>query len=220
MHRLTLCVEAGDCSMTLLDARSGKPLSSSKDPWLRPKHPDSAVGMFLLNASGLPACMPPGKCVLPWAHNTCDTHGISFNIHGSLSGGSKSPKGDCSRGSPSPRAQSPRGFEQAMSYPESEASSAGAAFSADDREPKQPLEHQHAEEQPANPWRNLAAKHNIETAESQCNHMHGLDALRMSLGIPGSPAAWEYGSDVGQGSSGPASPKGRRKSAGAGGYPS
>ena len=65
---------------------SGMVLSASKDAWLRPKHGDTALSMVLLNASGLPACMPPGECVPYRGPTTPGTpHGMFFG--GPLGGG-------------------------------------------------------------------------------------------------------------------------------------
>lgn len=204
-------MEAGDCSLILLDARSGKPLnSSSKDPWLRPKHADAALGTFLLNAAGVPACVPPGDCVLPWAQNTRDTHGISLHPHSSMSREMMPLHNASSWESPSAHGRGARGFQEAASVPESEGSSMGAAASTGKPEPEQAPGKQHAEEQPAQKWHALAAKVNSETAESQCGMGHGLDALRMSLRPPGSPAARDGAAhqapEMEPGSPGPASP--------------
>ena len=198
-----MCVEAVDCSLILLDARSGKPLnSSSKDPWLRPKHADAALGMFLLNADGVPAWVPPGDCVLPWAQNTRDTHGISLHPHSSMSGETP-PQDAASIDSPMEHGRGTHGFREATSIPESDSSSTSLTAGAGKPEPKQAPEERHAEEQPEQKWRALAAKVNSEAAEGQCSMGHGLNALRMSLGPPGSPAAL----DMKPGSPGPASPK-------------
>ncbi len=186
-------MEAADCSLIVLDARSGKPInSSSKEAWLRPRHADSALGMFLLNAAGLPACPPPADCVLPWAQNTRDTHGISLHPHSSMSG-EMPPQDTSSWDSPTFHARGADGFQEATSFPESEASSTGATAGTGKPEPKQAPEERHAEEQPAQKWHALAAKVNSETAESQCSMGTGLDALRMSLSAQGSPTARDNG---------------------------
>ena len=210
-HRLVLCLEAAHCGLILLDAQSGTPLnSSSKDPWLRPRHADSALSVFLLNAAGLPACVPPGACVLPWAQNTRDTHGISLHPHSSMSG--ETPVQDISSWeSPTAHARGTHGFQEATSIPESEASSTGPIGGAGKPDPKQAPDERHAEEQPAQKWHALAAKVKSEAAESQCIMGHGLDALRMSLGPPGSPTALDTGAqhapEAKPSSPGPASPK-------------
>ncbi len=216
-------MEAADCSLVLLDARSGKPLNSGgKDPWLRPRHADSALGMFLLNAAGLPACVPPGDCVLPWAQNTRDTHGISLHPHSSMSG-EVAPHDTSSRDSPTVHARGIHGFQEATSFPESEASSTGATAGTGKPEPKQAAGEQHAEEQPAQKWHALAAKVNSETAESQCSMGHGLDALRMSLSAQGSPTAQDNSahpfSETKQGNPGSDSPKDWQDAAGEGPIP-
>ena len=187
--RLTLFVGAGDGSLTLLDARSGMVLSASKDAWLRPKHGDTALGMFLLNACGLPACVPPGKCVLSWAHNTRDVHGMFFD--GSLRGGS--PGGASTGGSPSPSLGTREGpvsiAQEATSIPASEASSVGTHQLGAESHPEMPLQDECAAEQPGREWHALAAQ--LNSSESQCSIGDGQHALRTSLAAPGSPPAWD-----------------------------
>ena len=59
LHRLALYVGTGDCCLTVLDARHGEPLGIGKETWLRPRHSDTALGLVLLDAAGLPArCAP------------------------------------------------------------------------------------------------------------------------------------------------------------------
>lgn len=200
--------------MLLLDARAGKPLNTGKDPWLRPKHADSALGMVLVGASGLPTALPPGDCVLPWAQNTRDTHGISFNTYGSVSGGS--PMAEVSlAGSPSPThsalRNSPRRFEEAMSFPASESSSTGAILGAGDPEPKQHLE----EEQSGQKWHDLAARVNSESqaseAHSQLSNVGSPPARKAGTTAPEAP---HQAAEARLDSPGPASPRSLHESAG------
>lgn len=201
-------MEASDCSLVLLDARSGKLLNAGKDPWLRPKHSDPALGMFLLGPAGLPAGMPPGECVLPWAHNTRDTHGISFRLDSTLDGGSSWEEPN--RSSVSSSTHGGGSFAEATSFPASEASSTGARFGTSDSERKQRLEDRSSAEQPGQKWLALAAKVNSESTSSQAEGQH---ALRMSLLPEGSPAAQDKPS-AGHCSPGPASPRAQYESPG------
>ncbi|BDA45161.1 hypothetical protein COCOBI_06-6410 [Coccomyxa sp. Obi] len=68
--RLSLYVGTADCALTVLDARHGEPLGIGRDTWLRPKHPDAALGLALLDAAGCPLRAPAGPGLLPWAGNT------------------------------------------------------------------------------------------------------------------------------------------------------
>lgn len=200
--------------MVLLDARAGKPLNTGKDPWLRPKHADSALGMVLVGASGLPAALPPGDCVLPWAQNTRDTHGISFNTHRSLGGGSPMARGSLA-GSPSPTHSalrtSPRRFEEAVSFPASESSSTGARLGTGDPEPKQNSEG----EQSGQKWHDLAARVNSESqaseAHSQLSNIGSPPARNAGTTAPEAP---HQVAEARHGSPGPASPRSLHDSAG------
>ena len=187
MLRLTLFVGAADGSLTLLDARSGMVLNASKDPWLRPKHGDTALSMVLLNACGLPACMPPGECVLSWANNTRDTHGMFFD--GSLGG--DSPGGASTGGSASPslstREAAASKVQEAISVPASEASSVGTHQLGAEMRTDRALQDEGTAEQPNGKWHALAAQ--LNSSDSQCSFGDGQDALRMSLAAPGSPPA-------------------------------
>ena len=178
---------AADGSLTLLDARSGTVLSAGKDAWLRPKHGDTALSMVLLNASGLPACMPPGKCVLSWANNTRDTHGMPFD--GSLGG--ESSGGASSEGSASPslstREAAASRVQEAISIPASEASSVGTHQLGAGSHTETALQNEGAAEQPDGKWHALAAQ--LNSSDSQCSFGDGQDALRMSLAALGSPPA-------------------------------
>ena len=187
MLRLTLFVGAGDGSLTLLDARSGTVLNASKDAWLRPKHGDTALSMVLLNACGLPACMPPSDCMLSWAHNTRDTHGMFFD--GSLGGDSP---GGASTGGPASPSLSTREaaackVQEAISTPASEASSVGTHQLGTESHKETHLRDEGAAEQSDGKWHALAAQ--LNSSDSQCSFGDGQDALRMSLAAPGSPPA-------------------------------
>ena len=187
MLRLTLFVGAADGSLTLLDARSGTVLSASKDAWLRPKHGDSALSMVLLNASGLPACMPPGECVLSWANNTRDTHGMFFG--GPLGG--DSPGGASTEGSASPslstREAAASKVQEAISIPASEASSVGTHQLGAELHTETQCQNKGAAGLLDGKWHALAAQ--LNSSDSQCSFGDGQDALRMSLAAPGSPPA-------------------------------
>ena len=187
MLRLTLFVGAADGSLTMLDARSGTVLSASKDAWLRPKHGDTALSMVLLNASGLPACMPPGECVLSWARNTQDTHGMSLDS----SLGGDSPGGASTGGTASPslstREAAVSKVQEAVSIPASEASSVGTHQLGAESHTETHSQNEGAAEQPDGKWHALAAQ--LNSSDSQCSFGDGQDALRMSLAAPGSPPA-------------------------------
>ena len=223
MLRLTLFVGAADGSLTLLDARSGAVLSASKDAWLRPKHGDAALSMVLLNARGLPACMPPGECALSWAHNTRDMHGMCLD--GSLGGDSPDAASAGGSASPSPttREAAAAKVQEATSIPASEASSVGTPQLGAEAHTEQLLQDECAAEQPSGKWHALAAQ--LNSSDSQCSIGDGQDALRMSLAAPGSPpardqamlgrdAAAQHHETAKQCSPGPGSPECHHESAG------
>ena len=178
---------AGDGSLTMLDARSGTVLSASKDAWLRPKHGDAALGVILLSACGLPACMPPGECVLLWAHNTRDTHGMFFDT----SLGGNSPGGASTGGSASPSLSTREGavsiVQEATSIPASEASSVGTHQLGAESHIQTPLQDECAAEQPGREWHALTAQ--LNSSDSQCSIGDAQHALRASLTAPDSPPA-------------------------------
>ena len=199
--------------MVLLDARTGKPLNTGKDPWLRPKHADSALGMVLLGASGLPIALPPGDCVLPWAQNTRDTHFISFNTHGSMSGGSPKAGGSLA-GSPSPThsalRNTPQHFGEAVSFPASESSNSGARLGTGDPEPKQHSE----DEQSGQKWHDLAARVNSESQASEAHSQLSDIGSPPARNAGTAPEAPYQAAEARHDSPGPPSPKSLHESAG------
>lgn len=72
--RLALYVAAADCSLAVVDARSGEPLG--RDAWLRPKATDSALALLPLDGAGEPLPPPTAPLPLPWA---CPPAGVPWH---------------------------------------------------------------------------------------------------------------------------------------------
>ena len=77
--QLALYVAAADCSLAVVDARSGEPLG--RDAWLRPKATDSALALLPLDGAGEPLPPPAAPLPLAWA---CPPTGAPW--HASLAG--------------------------------------------------------------------------------------------------------------------------------------
>ena len=70
--RPAVVVAAADSAVAVLDARSGEPAPSAGSvpsgyPWLRPKNPDTALRVWLLDGQAMPLSAPSCPLSLPWA---------------------------------------------------------------------------------------------------------------------------------------------------------
>ena len=71
-HRPAVVMAAADSSLLIVDARTGEATpsagsSQSGYPWLRPKNPDTALGVFMLDAMAMPVSVPSCQLSLGWA---------------------------------------------------------------------------------------------------------------------------------------------------------
>ncbi|KAK9818994.1 hypothetical protein WJX81_004841 [Elliptochloris bilobata] len=82
--RLALYVAAADCSLAVIDARSGEPLG--RDAWLRPRATDSALALLPLDAAS--ELLPPPAAPLPlaWARSSLDDGGAGARSEAVSSG--------------------------------------------------------------------------------------------------------------------------------------